>query len=79
MVKSIQDEYTPLAGRYAIGIHGYIIVYSITSRESFRMAQIIYRKILDFSGLTQVPCVLVGSKIDLQERLISLVLLLCLI
>lgn len=43
------------------------------------MAQIIYRKILDFSGLTQVPCVLVGSKLDLDERLISLVLLWCLI
>lgn len=63
-----QDEYTPLAGRYAIGIHVYIIVYSITSRESFRMAQIIYRKILDFGGLTRVPCVLVGSKLDLEER-----------
>lgn len=32
------------------------------------MIQIVYDKILDFSGLADVPCVVVGSKCDLQHR-----------
>ena len=32
------------------------------------MIQIVYDKILDFSGLADVPCVVVGSKCDLQRK-----------
>ncbi|KAK7441827.1 GTP-binding protein [Stygiomarasmius scandens] len=60
-----QDEYTPLNAQYAIGIHGYVLVYSIVSRTSFEMIQIIYDKIVDFSGVVDIPCVIVGSKSDL--------------
>ncbi|THU79072.1 hypothetical protein K435DRAFT_698701, partial [Dendrothele bispora CBS 962.96] len=51
--------------RYAIGIHGYVLVYSIASRTSFEMIQIIYDKIVDFSGVVDISCVIVGSKSDL--------------
>ncbi|ESK90339.1 rheb small monomeric gtpase [Moniliophthora roreri MCA 2997] len=62
-----QDEYTPINSQHAIGIHGYVLVYSIASRISFEMIQIIYDKIIDFTGLTEVPCVVVGAKSDLES------------
>ncbi|KAF5353192.1 hypothetical protein D9756_007876 [Leucocoprinus leucothites] len=60
-----QDEYSPINSQYAIGIHGYILVYSITSRNSFDMIQIVHDKIIDFCGVSDIPCVIVGSKCDL--------------
>jgi len=60
-----QDEYSPINSQYAIGIHGYVLVYSITSRNSFNMIQVVHDKIVDFCGVTKIPCVIVGSKCDL--------------
>ncbi|KAJ7591111.1 small GTPase superfamily [Mycena floridula] len=60
-----QDEYSILNAAHAIGVHGFVLVYSVTSRNSFNMVQIVYDKIVDFCGRT-VPCVIVGSKTDLQ-------------
>jgi len=62
-----QDEYSPLNSQYAIGIHGYILVYSITSKNSFDMIQVVYDKIVSFCGVTKIPCVIVGSKCDLSN------------
>lgn len=64
----LQDEYSPLGAQHAIGIHGYVLVYSITSRNSFDMIQILYDKIIDFCGVTEIPCVIVGSKCDLSSK-----------
>ncbi|KAF9040096.1 P-loop containing nucleoside triphosphate hydrolase protein [Panaeolus papilionaceus] len=61
-----QDEYSPINSQYAIGIHGYVLVYSITSRNSFNMIQIVHDKIVDFCGVTKIPCVVVGAKCDLS-------------
>ncbi|KAF8904688.1 P-loop containing nucleoside triphosphate hydrolase protein [Gymnopilus junonius] len=61
-----QDEYSPINAQYAIGIHGYVLVYSITSKNSFNMIQIIHDKIVDFCGVSKIPCVIVGSKCDLS-------------
>jgi len=63
-----QDEYSPFNPQHAIGIHAFVLVYSITSRNSFEMVQIVHDKILDFCGLTDIPCVIVGSKCDLQHN-----------
>ncbi|CAK5275676.1 unnamed protein product [Mycena citricolor] len=60
-----QDEFSILNSKHAIGIHGYVLVYSVTSRTSFEMIQIVYDKIIDFCGVTNIPCVIVGSKVDL--------------
>ncbi|GLB33761.1 putative ras subfamily of RAS small GTPases [Lyophyllum shimeji] len=62
-----QDEYSLLGPKHAIGIHGYVLVYSITSRKSFNMVQIIYDKIIDFCGVMDIPCVIVGAKMDLKN------------
>jgi len=63
-----QDEYSILNSKHAIGIHGYVLVYSVNSRNSFDMIQIVYDKIIDFCGMNEIPCVIVGSKTDLEAR-----------
>ncbi|KAG1755745.1 small GTPase superfamily [Suillus lakei] len=63
-----QDEYSILNSKHAIGIHGYVLVYSVTSRRSFDMIKIVYDKIVDFCGKNDIPCVIVGSKTDLQSN-----------
>lgn len=65
-----QDEYSILNSKHAIGIHGYILVYSVTSRKSFDMISIVYDKIISFCGLNSIPCVIVGSKTDLPSSTI---------
>ncbi|KAL1659414.1 ras family-domain-containing protein [Schizophyllum commune] len=62
-----QDEYSPLNSQHAIGIHGYVLVYSITSKNSLEMVRIVHEKIIDFCGVTDIPCVIVGSKSDLAQ------------
>lgn len=42
-----QDEYSILNSKHFIGIHGYIIVYSVASKQSFEMARVIRDKILN--------------------------------
>ncbi|GAW09449.1 rheb small monomeric gtpase [Lentinula edodes] len=62
-----QDEFSILNSKHAIGIHGYVLVYSVTSKASFDMIQIVYDKIIAFCGVTDIPCVVVGSKVDLDS------------
>ncbi|KIY44970.1 hypothetical protein FISHEDRAFT_50189 [Fistulina hepatica ATCC 64428] len=64
-----QDEYSIFNAKHAIGagIHGYVLVYSVASKKSFDMIQTVYDKIIDFCGVTDVPCVIVGSKSDLRQ------------
>lgn len=66
-----QDEFSILNHKHAIGIHGYVLVYSVTSRSSFDMVQVVYDKIIDFCGVTEIPCVIIGSKVDLESRQVS--------
>ena len=42
-----QDEYSILNSKHFIGIHGYMLVYSVASRQSFEMVRIIRDKILN--------------------------------
>ncbi|OBZ76613.1 GTP-binding protein rhb1 [Grifola frondosa] len=63
-----QDEYTILNSKHAIGIHGFVLVYSVTSRKSFDMVQTVYDKIINFCGINSIPCVIVGAKMDLQQQ-----------
>ncbi|TFK75968.1 hypothetical protein BDN72DRAFT_359125 [Pluteus cervinus] len=63
-----QDEYSILNANHAIGIHGFVLVYSVSSRNSFDMVQIVYDKIVDFCGVSDIPCVIVGAKTDLQQK-----------
>lgn len=63
-----QDEYSILNSKHAIGIHGYMLVYSIASRNSFEMVQTVYDKILNYTGTESVPCIIVAQKSDLHVQ-----------
>lgn len=63
----IKDEYSLVNAKHTIGTHGYIFVYSVASRNSFDVVKVLYDRVLDFSGFQQVPCVIVGSKSDLDQ------------
>ncbi|GAA5857977.1 hypothetical protein JCM1840_000990 [Sporobolomyces johnsonii] len=63
-----QDEFSILSSRHAVGLHGWILVYSVASRSSFEMCSIIREKILNFTGRDSVPMVLVGNKSDLAVQ-----------
>jgi len=67
-----QDEYSILNSRHSIGIHGYMLVYSVASRQSFEMVKIIRDKVLNHLGADWVPIVVVGNKSDLHiQRQVS--------
>ncbi|GAB0092999.1 GTP-binding protein Rheb homolog [Sergentomyia squamirostris] len=67
-----QDEYSIFPAQYSMDFHGYVLVYSINSRKSFEVIQIIYEKLSDVMGSAHLPVVLVGNKTDLhQERAVT--------
>lgn len=61
-----QDEFSIMNEKHIIGIHGYLLVYSVTLWQSFELIEIIRDKILDSIGSDSVPIVLVGNKSDLD-------------
>jgi Ras family protein len=63
-----QDEYSILNSKHFIGIHGYMLVYSISSLPSFEMVKTIRDKILNHLGTDWVPIVIVGNKSDLRPE-----------
>eukprot|EP00287_Rhodomonas_sp_CCMP768_P004093 CAMPEP_0196728116 /NCGR_PEP_ID=MMETSP1091-20130531/8900_1 /TAXON_ID=302021 /ORGANISM="Rhodomonas sp., Strain CCMP768" /LENGTH=311 /DNA_ID=CAMNT_0042070823 /DNA_START=45 /DNA_END=980 /DNA_ORIENTATION=- len=63
-----QDEYQIFHTRYAMGIHGYILMYSVVSRRSFDMVTTIRDKLLNAVGTEDIPHVLVGNKSDLVHE-----------
>lgn len=48
-----QDEYSIFPTQYSMDIHGYVLVYSITSAKSFEVVKVIYDKLLDITGKVQ--------------------------
>lgn len=42
-----QDEYSIMTSKHFIGIHGYVLVYSVASKSSFEMVQVIREKLLN--------------------------------
>lgn len=67
-----QDEYSLFTQYYNISVHGYILVYSITSRKSFEVLKVIHDKLLDMTGSLAVPIIVVGNKTDLHvDRAVS--------
>ncbi|ODV61652.1 uncharacterized protein ASCRUDRAFT_75636 [Ascoidea rubescens DSM 1968] len=67
-----QDEYSMMNDKHLIGIHGYILIYSVTSRSSFELISTIREKIVDSiiplsdGDSVDIPFVIVGNKTDLN-------------
>lgn len=62
------DEYSLFSTKHAMGIHGYVLVYSITNRQSFELIQLLRDKILNYTGVDWVPIIIVGNKADLHSQ-----------
>lgn len=62
-----QDEYSSFSRQATVGVHGYCMVYSITSMQSFLAIQKIHERITNLVGTYTVPTILVGTKCD-DER-----------
>ena len=61
-----QDEYSRLSRNASLGVHGYILVFSIASRQSLEMIRQVNDLLLSTLGdAPDVPRVLVGSMKDL--------------
>ncbi|XP_049851664.1 GTP-binding protein Rheb homolog isoform X1 [Schistocerca gregaria] len=68
-----QDEYSLLQRQYTVGMHGYVLVYSIANKYSFDIVKNINDQILNALGTEKVPRVLVGNQKDLvSQREVSL-------
>eukprot|EP00538_Stauroneis_constricta_P009428 CAMPEP_0119556150 /NCGR_PEP_ID=MMETSP1352-20130426/8183_1 /TAXON_ID=265584 /ORGANISM="Stauroneis constricta, Strain CCMP1120" /LENGTH=185 /DNA_ID=CAMNT_0007603053 /DNA_START=174 /DNA_END=728 /DNA_ORIENTATION=- len=62
------DEFSRLSRNASVGVHGYVLVFSITSRQSFDMISQVNSALLNTLGdAPDVPRVLVGSMKDLSE------------
>jgi len=67
-----QDESSIFPFRGSVGIHGYVLVYSVASKSSLEVVKALNEKIIDACGTNDVPRVLVGNKSDLHiDRVIS--------
>ena len=64
-----KDEYSSISRNASVGVHGYALVFSITSRSSFDSVIKINEALLNALGdAPDVPRVLVGSMKDLTEE-----------
>jgi Ras homolog enriched in brain len=63
------DEFSRLSRNASLGVHGYVLVFSITSRQSFKMIQQVNDVLLNSLGdLPDVSRILVGSMKDKAEN-----------
>ncbi|AOW06204.1 P-loop containing nucleoside triphosphate hydrolase protein [Yarrowia lipolytica] len=63
-----QDEFSIMNQKHLLGVHGYLLVYSVTSRSTFDVLPIIHDKILNATGSSSIPLVIVGNKSDLDSQ-----------
>lgn len=62
----LQDEYANFSQAASVGVHGYVLVYSIGLRTSFEKLKLINEKLVNMLG-SKPPRVLVGSMSDLEK------------
>ena len=62
-----QDEYSSISRHASVGVHGYMLVYSSTSRASYEDVKMIHDKLLKSIGAEAVPIILVATKCDLAR------------
>jgi GTPase KRas len=60
-----QEEYTAMREQYMRAGEGFVLVYSITSRSSFKRVKLYHDQLLGVKKDTPTPIVLVGNKCDL--------------
>lgn len=67
-----QEEYSAMREQYMRTGEGFLLVYSITSRQSFEEIQTFQQQILRVKDKDYFPIIVVGNKCDLEsERQVS--------
>ena len=67
-----QEEYSAMREQYMRTGEGFLLVYSITSRQSFEEIQVFQQQILRVKDKDYFPIIIVGNKCDLDaEREVS--------
>lgn len=67
-----QEEYSAMREQYMRTGEGFLLVYSITSRQSFDEIQVFQQQILRVKDRDYFPIIIVGNKCDLDgEREVS--------
>jgi len=62
------DEYSNPPPAYFIETHGFFLMFSVGSKQSFETVRIIRDKILNGMGLDEFPMILVGTKSDYRPE-----------
>ncbi|CAM9023507.1 unnamed protein product [Wickerhamomyces anomalus] len=63
-----QEEYSAMREQYMRTGEGFLLVYSVTERESYNELLTFYQQILRVKETEEVPILLVGNKSDLTEE-----------
>lgn len=66
-----QEKFRSLTASYYRGTHGVVLVYDVTSRESFASVDRWLSEVQTYCGEDECVRVLVGNKIDLEARAVS--------
>jgi GTPase SAR1 family protein len=67
-----QEEYSAMREQYIRTGEGFLIVYSITSRDSFEETKVFQKQILEVKKKQSWPMILIGNKTDLSgERVVT--------
>lgn len=67
-----QEEYSAMREQYMRSGDGFLLVYSMTSRDSFEEVATFYQQILRVKDVDRAPIILISNKNDLQgEREVS--------
>jgi len=67
-----QEEYSAMREQYMRTGEGFLLVYSITSRQSFEEIQTFQQQILRVKDKDYFPIIVVGNKCDLEkERVVT--------
>ena len=61
-----QEEYSAMREQYMRTGEGFLLVYSITSRQSFEEIQVFQQQILRVKDKDYFPIIIVGNKCDLE-------------
>lgn len=66
--------YSAMREHYMLDGEGFLLVYSITERDSFKMIEAYHQQILRVKDTQAVPIIVVGNKSDLEsERRVDMV------
>ena len=62
-----QDDYQTMIDTWINSVEGFILVYSIESKDSFESTKKIYERIIKLKGDKKYSIIFVGNKCDLEE------------